>query len=87
MEKLLKLWRLCAFLGFFSAIAAWVALAFNEYVCIGLGIASLVLAIAGCWSDKGLWRNLGITAIIAAAVLLLVVFAFLFGLDYVVSKI
>lgn len=59
------------------AIAAWVALCFNGYVALGVGIAAFVAGVLGLHAHTRAWRNLATTALIAAGVILVVLAAFL----------
>lgn len=59
------------------AIAAWVALCFNGYVALGVGIAAFVAGVLGLHAHTRVWRNLATTALIAAGVILVVLAAFL----------
>lgn len=80
--------NLIASVGLLLCIAAWFAMVYNENLSSALGIASLCLSILACvFTRRGIWRDIAITAIIGAAVLLLVFGLFTFGLDMLVRSI
>ncbi|MGM9861581.1 MAG: hypothetical protein ACI30W_03210 [Muribaculaceae bacterium] len=58
-------------------VMAWILLMWNGYAALGLGLAAIVLAVAGIRSRSAGWRNLAITSLIASAVLVIVMVAFL----------
>ncbi|MDE6270860.1 MAG: hypothetical protein K2M12_08440 [Muribaculaceae bacterium] len=59
------------------ALCAWVALCFNGYTALGLGIAGFVSSILGLRAATRAWRNLATTALIASVVIIVVLTAFL----------
>ena len=58
-------------------VIAWILLMWNGYAALGLGLAAIVLAVVGSRSRSAGWRNLAITSLIASAVLVIVMVAFL----------
>ncbi len=58
-------------------IMAWILLMWNGYAALGLGLAAIVLGVVGTRSRSAGWRNLAITSLIASAVLVIVMVAFL----------
>lgn len=58
-------------------IMAWILLMWNGYAAMGLGLAAIVLGVVGTRSRSAGWRNLAITSLIASAVLVIVMVAFL----------
>lgn len=80
--------NLIASVALILCIVAWIAMAYDEYTSIGLGIAAMCMAIVGCFTTRrSIWRDIAITAIIASGVLLLVFAMFTFGLDILVKSI
>lgn len=69
-----------AVLTLILCVAAWVASTFNGYTTIVLCVASIVCGAFSLGSRRAVVRNTSITAIIASAVLLLVVGAFMIAL-------
>ncbi|MDE6310758.1 MAG: hypothetical protein K2L96_02970 [Muribaculaceae bacterium] len=60
------------------AVAAWVTLAYSTgYYAMCVAGASIITAIFAVRRKTGAWRNVAITALIASAVLIVVVAAFL----------
>jgi len=66
-----------AAIGAMLAIAAWVALCFNGYTALIVGTGAFVSACLGLHAHTRPWRNLATTALIASAVVLIVIAAFL----------
>ncbi|MGM9851345.1 MAG: hypothetical protein ACI306_04295 [Muribaculaceae bacterium] len=58
-------------------IMAWILLMWNGYAALGLGLAAIALGVVGTRSRSAGWRNLAITSLIASAVLVIVMVAFL----------
>ncbi|MDE6278069.1 MAG: hypothetical protein K2M06_08180 [Muribaculaceae bacterium] len=60
------------------AILAWLTLAYSTgYAAMAVAAAAIIVAAFGARRHSGAWRNVAITAIIASAVLLVVVAAFI----------
>lgn len=59
------------------AVAAWVVLSINGYAALALGSASFAAACLGLRAHTRSWRNLATTALIASAVIMVVLAAFL----------
>ena len=60
------------------AIAAWGALAYTSgYYAMGVAAAAIIAAAFAAHRKTGAWRNVAITSLIASAVLIVVVAAFL----------
>lgn len=79
--------NLTASAGLIVCIAAWFAMVYNEGLSAALGVCALCLAIVGCvFTRRGMWRDITVTAIIGAGVLLLVFAIFTFGLDFLVRS-
>lgn len=66
-----------ALIGILLAIAAWVILSFNGKIALGCSAVSLICGCIGLKSSTRSWRNAAITSIVASAVLLIVLSAFL----------
>lgn len=66
-----------ALIGILLAIASWVILTFNGQVALGCSAVALICGCAGLKSSTRSWRNTAITAVVASAVLLIVLSAFL----------
>ncbi len=65
-------------LSLILAIAAWVALGYTSgYYAMCVAAAAIIAGIIAVRRKTGAWRNTAITSIIAAAVLIVVVTAFL----------
>lgn len=66
-----------AAIGAFLALTAWIALSFNGYAALTAGVAAFAAACLGLRAHTRPWRNLAITALIASAVIMVVLTAFL----------
>ena len=66
-----------ALFGILLTIAAWITLYFNGQVALGLSIVSFISACFGLKAATRPYRNTAITAIVASAVLMVVLSAFL----------
>ena len=66
-----------ALFGILLTIAAWITLYFNGQVALGLSIVSFISACFGLKAASRPYRNTAITAIVASAVLMVVLSAFL----------
>lgn len=66
-----------ALLGILLAVAAWVILTFNGQVALGFAVVSFICACVGLKASTRTWRNTAITALVASAVLMIVLSAFL----------
>lgn len=66
-----------ALLGILLTIAAWITLSFNGQVALGLSVVSFISACFGLKAATRSYRNTAITAIVASAVLMVVLSAFL----------
>lgn len=67
--------RRLVFIGVVLTVLGWLTLMLNEGLSVGLTVAGLVISAIGVRIPPGPRRNLAITSIIAAAVLLLVIVA------------
>lgn len=67
-------WPIVAFV---LAAAAWIALAWNGYVALGISFVALVASFIAIRRRRGAWRNLAITSLIASGVLFVIVTAFI----------
>ena len=63
--------------GAVLAVGAWIALSFNGYAALGIGIAAFAASCMGLGAHTRPWRNLATTALIASAVIMVVLAAFL----------
>ena len=69
------------------ALAAWLTLARTTgYVAMAVAAAAIIVAAFACRRHPGAWRNVAITAIIAAAVLIVVVLGFIIVLNISLAK-
>ncbi|MCH5220610.1 MAG: hypothetical protein J1F20_08580 [Muribaculaceae bacterium] len=68
--------RVAAIIGALLVLCGWLTMMVNEWLSLGCTLAGLVLSAIGLRVPPGGCRNLAITAIIAAAVLLLVFLLF-----------
>lgn len=69
------------------AVAAWITLArATGYAAMAVAAAAIIVGAFGCRRRAGAWRNVAITAIIAAAVLIVVVLAFIIVLNIGLAK-
>lgn len=59
------------------AIAAWIILSFNGKIALGVSAAAFLSGCFGLKASTRTWRNTAITAIVASAVLLIVLAAFM----------
>lgn len=59
------------------AIVAWVILSFNGKIALGISVAAFLSACFGLKASTRTWRNTAITAMVASAVLLIVLAAFM----------
>ncbi len=75
--------KACAWAGALAALAAWALMMWAPVPSIICCVASLALSILGLRRSSGLLRDMCITAIIAAGVLLLVFGIFYGALAYV----
>ena len=66
-----------ALLGILATIAAWIILSFNGELAIGVSAGAFILACLGLKASTRTWRNTAITALVASAVLMVVLAAFL----------
>lgn len=58
-------------------VAAWVALSYNGRLALVMSIIGIIVGCFGLRASSRAWRNTAITSILASAVLLVVVSAFL----------
>ena len=65
--------RRLVLIGSLLTILGWGSLMLNEWLCLALTVAGLVISAMGVRIPPGPRRNIAITSIIAAAVLLLVI--------------
>ena len=63
-------------LGCIFVLLGWLTLMLNEWVSLGAALVGLVLSCIGVRVPPGPRRNLAITAIIAASVLIIVIAIF-----------
>jgi len=70
--------KVCAWLGAMATLGAWLAMIFNGWTSFALAVGGLLLSAFGARSPRGLVRDMAITAIVAAGVLI-VVFGIFFG--------
>ena len=68
------------------AVVAWISLPFFYVVALAAGVAAVVAAIVALRQPRGAWRNLALTALVAAAVLLLVLAVFWSVLLYTLAQ-
>lgn len=69
------------------AVAAWVTLAYyTGYAAVIVALLAIIAGAFACRRPAGPWRNTAITAIIAAAVLIIVVLAFIIVLKIGLAK-
>ncbi|MDE5553844.1 MAG: hypothetical protein K2J10_01515 [Muribaculaceae bacterium] len=66
-----------ALIAILLAIAAWVILSFNGKIALGISALSFLSACFGLKASTRTWRNTAITAMVASAVLLIVLAAFM----------
>ena len=66
-----------ALLSIILTLAAWVVLSFEGKVALGISVFAFILGCVGLKSSTRTWRNTAITAIVASAVLMVVLSAFL----------
>ncbi len=66
-----------ALLGILVTIAAWIILSFNGDVALWVSVAGFILGCLGLKASTRTWRNTATTAIVASAVLMVVLAAFL----------
>ena len=64
------------FIGFVLVVAGWLTMMLNEWVSFGCVLAGLIVSCIGVRVPAGARRNLAITSIIAASVLLIVLAIF-----------
>ena len=69
-----------ALLSLLLCIGAWVASTFDGFLCLGIGAIGIVAGAFSLGSHRPAVRNTAITSIIATAVLMLVVGAFIIAL-------
>ncbi|MBO5052959.1 MAG: DUF4190 domain-containing protein [Muribaculaceae bacterium] len=78
--------NMCAILGFVLGIIGWLLLMVNEWVTLSAGIIALALSIVGCRRrQRSNMRNLAITGIIIAGVLVLDIILILVGIEWLKS--
>lgn len=64
-------------LSLILAVGAWVTLGYyTGYAAMSVAVAAIIAGAFACRRPRGAWRNTAITAIIASAVLIVVVLAF-----------
>lgn len=73
-----SVFKVCAWLGAIATLGAWLAMIFSGWTSFALAVGGLLLSAAGVRSPRGLVRDMAITAIVAAGVLI-VVFGIFFG--------
>ena len=74
--------RTCAWISIVFPLLALAAIIFNEWICLGCSIVAIVTAIFGLRQPRSNMRNLAITSLVAAAVLLLDILIILGAIEY-----
>lgn len=77
--------RLCAVVGLLCAMAGWLLFYGYPSQAVTMGCIGVCTSVAGLWSGCRWLRSVAVTGIIVAGVLLLVYFAFYYGLAWGVS--
>lgn len=69
------------------SVGAWLTLAYSTgYAAMTVAFVAVLLSAFACRRKRGPWRNVAITALIAAAVLMVVVLAFIIVLKISLAK-
>ena len=71
-----------AIIALLLTVAAWIAATSSGFTALAIGIAALVAGICSLRSHRPIVRNTAITSIIAVAVLIIVVGAFIIALNH-----
>lgn len=66
-----------AFLSIILTIAAWIILSFEGRVALAVCVVAFVLGCIGLKSRSRVWKNTAITSLVASAVLMVVLSAFM----------
>lgn len=75
-----------AVVGVILTVVAWIVLMYHPAVSLGCAIGAVALSVAALWIDRGCWRNIAITSIVASGVLILVHVIFTWALDYALAN-
>ena len=71
--------------AFLFTLVGWLLLPFTYLIAGGAALAGIVFGIVGWRARRGAWRNLAITATVAAFTLLLVLAVFFVGIYYLAN--
>lgn len=77
--------RVLTIAAFLIAVAAWIALPISYIASLAGAVVAVVTSAFALAQPRGAWRNLALTALVAAAVLCLV-FAIFFSALYIIAK-
>lgn len=77
---------ICIILGIVSALAAWCAMLYAAVLSFWLSVAGVLFSFVGLWVGRCCWRDIAITSLIAAGVLLLVHLIFTVAVDYALNS-
>lgn len=66
-----------ALLSILLTLAAWVVLSFDGKIALAISVVAFILGCIGLKSSTRTWRNTAITSLVASAVLMVVLSAFL----------
>lgn len=77
---------ICIILGLIATLAAWGAMLYVAALSFWLSVAGVLFSVAGLWVGRCCWRDIAITTLIAAGVLLLVHLIFNVAVDYALNS-